>query len=231
MIDAYPCDVASDEDGELVATFPASPGQELVAVPAVITAKLALHSAMRAQNITDAELARRLAVRPSVARRLTDPDSRSRIGDLQEALDAVGCQLVSDVIERVVAGWRRRIRTRAGSPTRALMGALPSMPVFDVSSVAARLEVSPRAARRAVEALEAAGIVASSGTRRNRRYRAAEMIDVLRRATPDGARSPGWPGDEPSSPAPRPVCDHVGVRSKRRCVLAYGHAGGHRYRR
>ena len=139
MIYAYPCDIASDEDGELVATFPdvpvaitggkghaetlrlaadplsaalagyvharqdvpepstASPSQELVPVPAVMTAKLALHSAMRAQNITCAELAHRPAVRPSVARKLTDPDSRSRIGHLQEALDAVGCQLVIDV--------------------------------------------------------------------------------------------------------------------------------------
>lgn len=142
---------------------------------------------------------------------------------------------VSDAIESVVAGWRSRIRTRAGSPARALMDALPSMPVFDVNSVAERLAVSPRAARRAVEALEAAGIVASSGTRRNRRYRTDEMIDVLRRVTPDGGRSPGWPGGEPASPTPRPAtpptCDHVGVRSKRRCVLAYGHAGAHRYKR
>lgn len=75
----------------------ASPHQELVAVPAVITAKLALYSAMRSQNITESELARRLGVRPSAVRKLTDPDRRSHIGELQEALDAVGCRLAIDV--------------------------------------------------------------------------------------------------------------------------------------
>ena len=139
MIYAYPCEIVSDEDGELVATFPdvpeavtggqdraetlrlatdalctalagyvqgerdipkpstASPDQELVAVPAVRTAKLALYTAMRSQNITESELARKLGVRPSAIHRLTDPDSRSRIGPLQKALDAVGCQLVIDI--------------------------------------------------------------------------------------------------------------------------------------
>ena len=140
---------------------------------------------------------------------------------------------VGGAIESVVAGWRGQVRARAGSPARALMDALPSMPVFDIRSAAERLAVSPRAARRAVEALEAAGIVASSGTRRNRRYRAPDMIDVLRRVTPDGGRSPGWPDELPAPPRPQPppTCEHVGVRSKRRCVLAYGHAGDHRYKR
>ena len=139
MIYAYPCEVASDEDGKLVAAFPdvpeaitggrnraetlrlaadalgaalagyvhgrrdipqpstASPDQELIAVPAVMTAKLALYSAMRSQSITESELARRLGIRRSAARKLTDPDHQSRIGQLQEALDAVGCRVVIDV--------------------------------------------------------------------------------------------------------------------------------------
>ena len=139
MIYAYPCEIARDEDGELVATFPdvpeaitggpdraetlrlgadalsaalagymhagrdipepstASPGQELVAVPAVMTAKLALYSAMRSQDITESDLARRLGASASAVRKLTDPDRRSRMSQLQEALDAVGCQLVIDV--------------------------------------------------------------------------------------------------------------------------------------
>ena len=139
MIYVYPCQVSSDEDGDLVATFPdvpeavtggrdraetlllaadaltaalagyvrdrrdipqpsaAAPGQELVAVPAVTTAKLALCSAMRSQNITDSELAGRLGVHPSAVRKLTDPDRSTRIGHLQRALDAVGCRLVIDV--------------------------------------------------------------------------------------------------------------------------------------
>lgn len=139
MIYAYPCEIASEEDGELVVTFPdvpeaitggrdraetlrlavdalgaalagyvhglrdipqpstVSPDQELVAVPALMAAKLALYSAMRSQHINESELARRLSIRPSAAHKLTDPDRHSRIGQLQAALDAVGCQLVIDV--------------------------------------------------------------------------------------------------------------------------------------
>ena len=143
---------------------------------------------------------------------------------------------VNDAIESVVASWQSRVQARAGSSARALMDALPSMPVLDVNSAAQRLAVSNRSARRAIETLEAAGIVVSSGTRRNRRYRADEMIDVLRRVTPDGGRSSGWRDPAPPSPPPelplaQPLCTHTGVRSKRRCVLAYGHAGDHRYNR
>ena len=139
MIYAYPCDIAPDEDDELVVTFPdvpeaitggrgraevlrlaadalsaalagyvhdqrdipqpstASSDQEVIAVPAVITAKLALYTAMRSQNITESDLAGRLGASPSSVRKLTDPDRRSRIGELQEALDAVGCRLVIDI--------------------------------------------------------------------------------------------------------------------------------------
>lgn len=75
----------------------ASSDQELVAMRAVMTAKLALYSAMRSQDISESELARRLGVRLSAVHKLTDPDRRSRIGQLQQALDAVGCQLVIDV--------------------------------------------------------------------------------------------------------------------------------------
>ncbi len=47
--------------------------------------------------MTKSELARRLGIRASAARKLADPDSRSHIGQLQEALDAVGCRLVIDI--------------------------------------------------------------------------------------------------------------------------------------
>ena len=67
----------------------AGDGQELVAVPTVVAAKLALYSAMRVQRITEAELARRLAVSESAARKLTDPDHPSHIGQVQKALQAV----------------------------------------------------------------------------------------------------------------------------------------------
>ena len=75
----------------------ATDGQELVAVPSVAAAKLALYSAMRAQRITEAELARKLRVSASAVHQLTDPDRQSLIGQLQEALDAVGCGLVIEI--------------------------------------------------------------------------------------------------------------------------------------
>ena len=52
---------------------------------------------MRAQRITEAELARRLAVSESAARRLTDPDHPSHIGQVQKALQAVGHNLPVEV--------------------------------------------------------------------------------------------------------------------------------------
>ena len=65
-------------------------GQELVAVPAVIAAKLALYSAMRAQRITKVELASRLGISESAVRKLANPDHRSHVGQVQKALRAVG---------------------------------------------------------------------------------------------------------------------------------------------
>ena len=139
MIYAYPCDLASDADGELVVSFADVPeaitggadrfealsmaedalaaalagyvhgkrdipapsavvdGQELVAVPSVVAAKLALYSAMRAQRITKAELARRLGVSESAVRRLTNLDHRSHIDQVQQALQAVVHNLAVEV--------------------------------------------------------------------------------------------------------------------------------------
>ena len=73
-------------------------GQDLVAVPTVVAAKLALYSAMRAQRITKVELANRLGISESAVRKLTDPDHRSHIGQVQKALRAVGHNLVIEVI-------------------------------------------------------------------------------------------------------------------------------------
>ena len=135
MINAYPCELTTDDDGGTVATFPDVPeaitggrgraetlrlaadalstalagyvqekrdipdpsagsdGQEIISVPTLVTAKLALYATMRAQHITESELARRLGLSASAARKLADPEHRSRIGQVKEALDAVGCRL------------------------------------------------------------------------------------------------------------------------------------------
>ncbi len=61
-----------------------------VSVPAVVAAKLALYSAMRSQRVTKVELASRLGVSESAVRRLTDPDHRSHMSQVQRALRHVG---------------------------------------------------------------------------------------------------------------------------------------------
>ena len=73
-------------------------GQQLVAVPTVVAAKLALFSAMRAQRITKVELAGRLGISESAVRKLANPDHRSHISQVQKALRAVGRSLVVEVI-------------------------------------------------------------------------------------------------------------------------------------
>ena len=68
----------------------AADGQVSVPVPTVVAAKLALYSAMREQRITKVELAERLGVSESAVRKLTNPDHRSHVSQVQKALRAVG---------------------------------------------------------------------------------------------------------------------------------------------
>ena len=75
----------------------AAAGQVLVPVPTVVAAKLALYSAMKAQHITKVELAGRLGVSESAVRKLTNPDHRSHMSQVQKALRAVGCSLKVEV--------------------------------------------------------------------------------------------------------------------------------------
>ena len=72
-------------------------GQFSVPVPSVVAAKLALYSAMRAQRITKVELADRLGVTESAVRKLTNPDHRSHMSQVQRALREVGRRLKVEV--------------------------------------------------------------------------------------------------------------------------------------
>ena len=72
-------------------------GQELVAVPNVVAAKLALYSAMRAQRISNEELASRLGIDKSAVQKLIDPDFSSPIDQVQKALRAVGRSVIVEV--------------------------------------------------------------------------------------------------------------------------------------
>ena len=69
-------------------------GQPLVAVPTIVAAKLALYTAMRRQGITKVALAERLGLSEGAVRKLCDPDHRSHISRVEEALRAVGRSLV-----------------------------------------------------------------------------------------------------------------------------------------
>ena len=63
--------------------------QELVAVPPVIAAKLALYNAIRREGLTKVALAGRLGLSEEAVRKLLNPDRRSRISQIQKALRAV----------------------------------------------------------------------------------------------------------------------------------------------
>ncbi len=71
--------------------------QVSVPVPTVVAAKLALYSAMKTQRITNVELADRLGVSESAVRKLTNPDHRSHMSQVQKALRAVGRSLKVEV--------------------------------------------------------------------------------------------------------------------------------------
>ena len=78
-----------------------TPGEILIRVPALVARKLALYSTMRRNRITRVELARRLAVSVTTARRIVDPQHRSHIEQVERALCAVGRVLVVD--DRAIA--------------------------------------------------------------------------------------------------------------------------------
>ena len=75
----------------------AGDGQVSVPVPTVVAAKLALYTAMKEQRITKVKLAYRLGVSESAVRKLTNPDHRSHISQVQKALRSVGCSLKVEV--------------------------------------------------------------------------------------------------------------------------------------
>ncbi len=79
---------------EIPTPSPVADGQELVAVPPIAAAKLALYTAMREQGITGEALATRLNLSDSAIRKLLDPDCYSHISQIMSALRTVGRSLV-----------------------------------------------------------------------------------------------------------------------------------------
>ncbi len=79
---------------DIPAPAPASPGQEIVAVPLVVAAKLALYTAMREQGVTKVGLARLMGLSEGAVRKLVNPNHRSHIRQVEKALRKVGRRLV-----------------------------------------------------------------------------------------------------------------------------------------
>jgi len=73
------------------------PAQPTLALPPYIAIKLVIYQAMRDQNVSQAELARRLGCDPRQVRRLMDLDHRSRLDLMERALAALGKRLLVDV--------------------------------------------------------------------------------------------------------------------------------------
>jgi antitoxin HicB len=90
----------TDDGRKLPQPSPAR-GRHVVAVPALIAAKLALHEAMVRGAISNVELARRLATDEKSVRRLRDPLHGSKIEAVEAALRALGKRL--EVSVRAVA--------------------------------------------------------------------------------------------------------------------------------
>ena len=69
-------------------------GRPLVALPALVAAKIALYRAMRERGLGNAALAKQLGTVEGTVRRLLDLDHRSHIGQVEAALHVLGQRLV-----------------------------------------------------------------------------------------------------------------------------------------
>lgn len=78
------------------------PGQ-VIALPPLVAAKLALYEAMRAKDVNNSELARQLGLQENAVRRLLDLDHRSHIDSVQEALALLGRRLVVEDVPLTAA--------------------------------------------------------------------------------------------------------------------------------
>jgi antitoxin HicB len=78
------------DDARPVPRPSAASGRPMVAVTILEAAKLALHDAMIAGNLSNIELGRRLGLDEKAVRRLRDPLHRSHVGQVEAALRELG---------------------------------------------------------------------------------------------------------------------------------------------
>lgn len=79
---------------EIPVPGPIAPGQEVIGVPVVVAAKLALYSAMREQGLTKVALAGLMGLSEGAVRKLVNPGHRSHIRQVEKALRKVGRRLI-----------------------------------------------------------------------------------------------------------------------------------------
>lgn len=83
-------------------------------------------------------------------------------------------------VEKLLAEWRENLVARQDALSRKVLEELPRQPVLGVSVVEQRFKTSNTAARRALEQLEAAGIIREfSGRKRSRLWVADQITDLL----------------------------------------------------
>lgn len=79
------------EDGlEIPAPSAPKRGERLVATPITTALKAAVYLAMREQNVSKSELARRMRIQEKEARRMLDPRHPTKVPTLERALAALG---------------------------------------------------------------------------------------------------------------------------------------------
>src|SRR5882724_2154652 len=82
---------------EIPAPSAAKRGQRLVPVPLWLAPKLALYLAMRDQQVSNSELARRLGVHERVVRRMLNPQHATKAEKIQAALAVLGKHMTLEV--------------------------------------------------------------------------------------------------------------------------------------
>jgi antitoxin HicB len=98
-----------------------------VAVPALVATKVRLYEAMRAANVSKAELARRLQWHPPQVDRLIAMKHGSTLPQLEAAFGALGKRLVLSVEDAKVSP-RRRVPRKAALAAPVRRPAKPSRP-------------------------------------------------------------------------------------------------------
>ena len=71
----------------------AARGRDLIVLPPLVAAKLALYAAMREQGVSNVELAKRLGMTENTVRTLLRLDRQSHIGHVERALRRLGLQI------------------------------------------------------------------------------------------------------------------------------------------